>query len=52
MSYSEILILKGDRENSLNPAAKDSLIDDPHNAHLSCYIKLFPKKLQDLRKSG
>jgi len=45
MSYNEILILRGDRENSLNPAAKESTVEDPHNAHLSCYIKLYPKKL-------
>ena len=53
MKYNEVLILRGDRANSLVPIRmRESEYDYDHRKmfprHLNWFLKLFPRKLQDL----
>ena len=49
MRYNEIMILRGDRANSLIPKEINQFENQLSNQHLWWFIKLFPKSAQDLR---
>ena len=48
MKYNEIMILRGDRANSLIPRDTHQFENQFSNQHLCCFIKLFPRSVQDL----
>jgi hypothetical protein len=50
MDYNEILVLRGDRSGSLG-GGEAGYNDAFLNQHLSWFLKLFPKELQDLKSN-